>query len=440
MSASAPSTAPDSANALPKLGPVRSADRFVHLDVLRGVALLAILPVNIGFLGLTGLFDLHPGPNAETSDLASYFVVEIVFHNKALTLFSFLFGVGLALMLQKRGDSAAVHSLIRRRFLVLFVIGVLHATLFWYGDILTYYAPLGLVALACSSLSGASLLRLGAVLIVLPAGALCLLAGASALGQAQADAAIDLIISSPVEYTSTPPSIATWSQFWEGMALWSPSFETRVFQEGSFAQITAYRTSVWLWGFITWGLYVGWRIFGLFLIGMAWVRAGWFLSPSEHRLEFRGLMVWGLAVGAPFTAVSLGMSGLRPSTALLRCLAELCMYVGSLGLGAAAMGVIVLLFSRVPNSRVALWVSAVGRTALSNYLFQSAVCCLLFCSYGLGGFGTYSRLELLGITAGMWVWQILLSAWWLERFRFGPVEWLWRSLTYGRRQRFRSSA
>jgi len=404
------------------------------------VALLAILPVNIGFLGLSGLFDLHPGSDAKSTELASYFVVEIVFHNKALTLFSFLFGVGLALMLRKSGVPAAVNSLIRRRFLILFAIGVIHATLFWYGDILTYYAPLGILALFCAGLSPRRLVKLGGGLICIPAAALCLLTGAAALGHPEAEAAIDLFVSAPIEYSSSPSNIATWDQFWEGMADWTPLFETQVFQEGSFAQITAYRTSVWLWGFWTWGLYIGWRILGLFLIGMAWCQTSWFNSPSEHRPQFGRLVGWGVAVGAPLTAAALFLNGLRPSTAALRGAGELCMYLGSLGLAAAAMGVIVLTFVRVPNSRLALWVSAVGRTALSNYLLQSAICCVLFCSYGLGGFGTYSRLELLGITAGVWVWQILLSAWWLERFRFGPMEWLWRSLTYGRRQRFRSSS
>jgi uncharacterized protein len=186
------------------------------------------------------------------------------------------------------------------------------------------------------------------------------------------------------------------------------------------------------WGFL---LVYGIQVFGLFLLGMlAWRRR--FLQPAIESLpRYRRMMAWGLTIGvtgnvAVAVANWIAHPPPMPSTPLafgLMLAQALC--VPALSLGYVCLAIL-LCHDPVWRARLQRF-GAVGRTALTNYLLQSVIGTLIFYNYGLGFFGQAGPALLLIPTVLIFALQVLLSVWWLERFRFGPVEWLWRRLTYG---------
>jgi uncharacterized protein len=211
----------------------------------------------------------------------------------------------------------------------------------------------------------------------------------------------------------------------------SPDRERRIYGEGSFWEIAVFRVENWLLGLWFLGLYFGWRTLGLFLIGMSLFKSGRLVRPAEHWKSFRKVGLAGFAVGIPLQVASLVLSITGAGRAAGTCLAEGLQYAGSLGISAGYMSLVAWLFIKVRQSAWQDRFAAVGQTALSNYILQSLLCSLLFCSYGLGLFHQLDRLQLWLIVPAVWAVQLAISPWWLKRFRFGPLEWLWRMLTYG---------
>ena len=428
----------DAAPASSKPTPVNPSNRIVFLDLLRGVAVFAILPVNITFMAMTEAYAGFPS-GASTADQVGFFLTETLFQYKPITLFSLLFGAGVILIWQKPNTTFEGYLwIMRRRFVALWFFGIVHATLLWYGDVLSYYAPIGVGILLVTRLSSRALWRLGLAFTLIPPAAMVLLMIATAAEVWWAESIVRFYWSAKQAHLEAGSATGSWSEFWLGLRNWHPEFEAAVFREASFARITVYRAATWVWGFVQWGTYISWRIIGVFIIGMAWAKDGWLLAPNAHRARFRRLLIWGLGTGVPLTVAcgyfeaTVGMSALR------QCAAELCQYSGSLGLSVGIVGGIALL-SLSPRWLRLLrpLLAPVGRTAITNYLLQSLLCNLIFYSYGFALFDSMNRIELLGVTAGVWIVQILLSNLWMRHYRFGPLEWLWRSMSYWKAQPLR---
>ena len=420
-------SAPQASNPVP----VRPSERIQFLDLLRGVAIFAILPVNITFMGLTEASSGFPA-GGSSADQVGYFLTETLFLYKPVTLFSLLFGAGIVMIWRKPGTTHEGYLwIMRRRFFTLWVFGVAHATLLWYGDVLTYYAPIGLGILLIITCSARTLWRAGLVITLVPPAMMVVLMVASAADVWWAESTIHFFWSPKQPYLEVGSATGTWSEFWLGLRNWHPDFEEAVFRDASFVRITIYRTTTWLWGFVQWGSYIGWRIVGVFIIGMAWTKQGWLLRPASHRDRFRRFLTWGLVVGVPLTAACGYFEATANMDAVRQSAAELCQYVGSLALSGAIVGAIALMSLSPRTLRfVGPFLAPVGRTAISNYVLQSLVCNLLFYSYGFALFGSMNRLELLTVTVGVWVLHIVLSNIWMHYYRFGPLEWLWRAVSY----------
>ena len=415
--------------------------RSRYLDVLRGIAILGILPVNALSFGLPTVFQQAVPAVAGASwwDAAAHAAIRFLVQYKFITLFSLLFGVGLGVM-RRRADAQGRPwaGPITRRLVVLAVVGVLHATLVWHGDILWHYASIALAAFWAAGTRPRVLAWLGVGVLSLPVvvmlGILPLAAVAANTPELR-----DALQDSGASIVSDGAAAATgsWGEFSTAAMTHDPEFEIAVFRDGSFGRITALRALQWAVTVLAVFVYYGWRLLGLFLIGMAWAGDGWFLRPAENVVRFRRMAIWGAVTGVPLQLLAALFDSAEGGSFAVSVAGELAMYVGSLGIAAAYAGLVGLAVARWPVARWTRPFENAGRIAFTNYLFQSLVMTTLFYSYGFALFGSLGVAQLMGVVAAVWVAQLALSALWLRWFATGPAEWLWRTLAYRRAEPFR---
>jgi len=404
-------------------GPTEPEDRIVSLDVLRGFALLGILVINIWLFALPTIGWINPSLYGDFSggNYAAWLVSHVFFEQKFITLFTFLFGAGIVLFAEsKEQKGQPARRLHFRRTFWLLVIGLAHAYLLWHGDILVAYALCGFIVVFARNWRPKRLLILGLILFMLPT-ALYLLSG---VGYTAAD-------------TETQAEIE--ESILAGFGADSGSIDTEIAAyQGSWLGQVEYRApEVFTQQTLGFAFELFWTVSGLMLIGMALYKWG-VLSNERSTSFYRRLLAAGGLSG--LTLILTGVwyrEFIGWDTGYVLLFARQFNYVGSLLLALGYVSLIMLLCRAAAGGRVATALSAVGRTAFSNYLLQTVVATTIFYGHGLGLFATLGRLELLGVVLLIWAIQIPLSVAWLNRFRFGPVEWLWRTLTYGSRQPMR---
>ena len=387
--------------------PVR--ERIQALDVLRGVAVAGILLANVMvFFGLIFMpSDRVAALPTAAADRVASFLERVFVDGKFYSIFSLLFGIGFGVQLSRGGEAALPRF--KRRLRILLGIGAIHAFLIWAGDILMLYALLGFTMPWFARKSNRALLRWTAILLAVPttlyivALAVWVLVGS---GAPQSSAG------------SGPP--ANILKYFE--AIGTGGFKDAfignlVFLGGRWADLFATVRFP--------------KVLGMFVLGLWTVRTGLALSPSDHRATLVRWSLLGWSVGLPTNIIAAWAfdhwSYLPPSVGGLLGTAMQAVGVPMLALGYAATVVLLV----VDGRRFITVFAPVGRMALTNYLMHSIICVVL--SYGFG-FGLWWRVgasRALAIAAAIIVVQIPLSAWWLSRFRFGPVEWIWRRLTYG---------
>lgn len=402
-------------------GPSTTTQRIVAIDVLRGVALLGILIMNIRGFAMISAAYMNPLATGPISDLehAVWWVGTLLADQKFMALFSMLFGAGVVLMYERRDaagqGSAALHY---RRMAGLFVIGMVHAYALWFGDILVAYALCGMWLFLLRRQRPWLLILLGVLMLMIGTGFSLLFGLTLPYWPQEAVAELDLGFSPTPEWIADETA-AYRGGWWAQMAFRAPS---------SLMMQTFY--------FAIWGL---WRAGGVMLLGMALLKLG-VLRGTASKRTYMTLIATGFGVGFPLIVMDLVR---YPADS--RGTAE-SMFIGTLGnywgsvLVAVGYASVVML---VVRGGAAAWLSrplaAVGRMALTNYLAQSVICTLLF--YGtLGHGGLFGRLgwaEQWGVVAGVWALQIAWSVWWLGRWRMGPVEALWRWASYGKRPAMR---
>jgi uncharacterized protein len=398
--------------------PVDAADRIESLDVLRGFALLGILAMNIRMMAAP--FGAYMFPYAmwdfEGGNRVAFVVTAVFFDLKMMGLFSMLFGAGVLLYAGKTAPGeAAPAGLWFRRMAALLAIGLVHAYLIWNGDILVPYALCGLLLLWWVRNLSARALLIGG-LAMLTVGAL-LNAGQAIAWQSmtEADRAAQLLMMSP-----TPEQV---QQQLQDML-------------GGYTSIVSSRAQFVLLGqTMFFALFFLWRCGGMMLLGMALFKYGFLdgrKTPAFYARTAIGCLVVGVALSSyGFVALD-RVRFMMPD----RAIADIWNYVGAVftSIGYAAALLYLVTSDLVPALRRRL--AAVGRMAFSNYLAQSVITAVLFLGWGFGLAGRFDYAEQLGVVVAIWILQLVWSPIWLARFRFGPAEWLWRSLTYGRVQPF----
>lgn len=410
------------------LAPVTGGERVEALDVLRGFALLGILLMNIeAFVGplnaaLSGLDPALTGADAWV-DGSIYLLVQ----GKFYTLFSLLFGAGFAVMMERAEVSGrGFGGLYLRRLTVLAALGMIHMVLIWSGDILFTYALLGaLMLLLFRRTPIARLPTWGLVVYLLPSLFMFAIAGMVFLGRLTPEGAAEI-----------DKAFAGEAEKWQAII---DAQRHAVGPEGSFAEATAQRWADFqqILGYLPfWGP----TILGMFLIGAWFWRSGALSDSRGHEMLWRRLRFWGFVLGLPLLALAFRLT---PTVELFRLdfvtvSAGLFVALGNLALCLAYAATLVLaLHGPVWRDRLSILAPA-GRMALTNYLLQSLVCVGIFYGYGLGYFEALPRAWQPVFVLLLFAAQVLFSRWWLERFRFGPVEWLWRWATYGQRPPMRA--
>jgi len=421
-----------------QLTPVRERERVFTLDALRGVAILGVVIANV----LTFAFPAWSTstPTGAESMQGSRLLVGFLVEGKFYVLFAVLFGMGLGLQ-STRANAAdrAFAGVYARRLGVLLLFGLAHGVFLYSGDILAFYAVLGLVAMALRRLPQRALLVLATGL---------LLANVSAIG-----------VHSMLNPGSVMPTLPDWERLLEkhhadGLAsaasepgagpaepdrrlafLEIMADETRIFRSGSWWERTRHRAFAYV--LVGWPLrllYTSWRVLGFFLLGICLVRRAVFLEAEDFRNRYLTWLWSGLLIGIILQMAGAAVQVLRPGNVGVVMLGVSSLLGGGLVQALAYASGVAWLCLRRRGQNLLRPVAAVGRMALTNYLLSSIVFGLVFYNHGLGLFGQLTTTQALAVALALYSAQLIFSSWWLDRFQFGPFEWVWRSATYWRVQ------
>lgn len=390
------------------LQPLPAADRIPVMDILRGAALLGILLMNIeAFAGPLDLSFTGIDPRWQGIDYAADALVYVLVQGKFFLLFSLLFGAGFAVMEQRaRSAGRRFVPFYLRRSMVLLLIGACHALLVWSGDILLLYALLSFLLLACRRLPLPTLPVMGMLSYAFAVGVGVLLAALVWMVGHGDPAALD-----------SAGSMRRAQEVIEA--------QRQAYGYGSWMQANAQRLADLrrMFGGV---LVTAPEIFGMFLLGAWFARSGALVDPPRFEPLYRRLRWLAMPLGLLLMLASAAWhpwsapGRFTPGTGLAYALAAVASLLMCLGY-----------LAWIVRARRALeWLAAPGRMALTHYLLQSLLCTWLFYGYGAGWFEQMPRAWQLLFALVLFAVQVLLSHAWLARFRFGPMEWVWRALTY----------
>lgn len=426
---------PENATKPAQLTPISSEERFASIDVLRGLALLGILSINIwGFALPSAVFsDPSAAGGWDAPNRAVWMICHLLGEQKMMSLFSMLFGAGLIVMAQRsEARGTALGGTYYRRIAWLLLFGLLHAYLLWVGDILVSYAICGAVLFPFRRLRPRTQIVLG-ILVFLTQ--IPLIASLGLLEERLR------IVTGP-DNDRGPAWAQEMRRSLEEGAL--PSYEIdeeiaehRQGYAAQFARRAWENVETETGEFIFWA---GPRAGGLMLLGMGLMQLGIFTASRSSRF-YLCLAAAGYALGFPLIAYGMYDNVQHHFDIFHQFLVSGHFnYIGSLFVALGHVGLVMLIFKAGRLAWLTVRLAAVGRMALSNYLMQTLVCTTLFEGWGFAFFGRLTRVELFGVVASVWLLQLLVSPWWLGRFRFGPMEWLWRCLTYWRMYPLRIAA
>ncbi|MEW6745319.1 MAG: DUF418 domain-containing protein [Planctomycetota bacterium] len=420
----------------PRLTPTEAAERIDTLDILRGFALFGILAVNMFFFANPFML-VFAEETAWTApiDRAASFVIELFCQSKFYSLFSLLFGYGAALqMLRLSARGKRFGGFYLRRLFVLFLIGAAHVVFLWPGDILIMYSMVGVALLLFHKRRDKTLLVWAVICLVAVAFVITGLSGLSLLAGRTHETST--ATSQGADSGAEPES----ELFSEEEIKASIERSNRTYSEGTYGEIIEQHVEDYVFSFLIAAFFMFPSILGMFLVGFYAGRRGLLRDPSAHRVLIRRVLIWGSIVGVLFNlAMVIADSLTAPFEESMVGLLFLWGWnIGAPALCLAYVAAMVTLLQADKWHRRLRPLAAVGRMALTNYLLQSLICTTIYNSYGLGFFGKVGPAVGLLLTVAIFALQIPLSNFWLRHFRFGPAEWLWRSLTYGRAQGMKS--
>lgn len=425
-----------------QLGPVTTTERIRSLDVLRGVALLGILLMNIAGFGLVFMAYVDPTiqGGAEGNDLMVWVVNNIFFEGTMRALFSMLFGVGMVLMTSRminRGGGIEVADIYYRRTIWLLIFGLIHGYLIlWTGDILFAYGLWGLFLFPFRNTNPKKLIIAVAVLTLIGAGLQYYKYEMTTQYQEQYTAA-----QAYAEGDEIPQEIQEGKEAWEALtAELKPDEQTiqkdtESMHKGYF-DLVLFLAPVNRMMQTTFNYdYNPWDVLAMMILGMALFKLG--VITAELKFKSYLLMIligYGIGIPINYYETSLLLESNFSIAAFFESgitypFGRIAMSFGHIG------GVMIFcklnIIGFLRNS-----LAAVGRMALTNYIMHSVICAFVFTGIGFSMFGKLQRHELYYVVFGIWIFQLVASPIWLKYFRFGPLEWLWRSLTYKQIQPF----
>lgn len=403
--------------------------RIATLDIVRGVAVMGILAMNIVAFAMPGAAYVNPAAYGTLSaaDLGSWVFSFIFIDGKMRGLFSFLFGASMLLVIDRTEAAGASPAWVHySRMFWLLVFGLIHFFFIWYGDILALYAPIGMLAFFFRRMSVTKLIVLGCLLLVAQFALTAFFAIEANMTQTLAMAP-----------HASAEAIESWAQMQKGIGLYTPQQLQHALElyRGGYAPIVQHQlTEQWfqplnsIWQF-------GWETLAYMLFGMAALKSG-FLTGAWERRRYLKVILIGFGVGIPAYALLawwLIHQDFSVTWLIIGWLTATVPFRPFLILAVAAS---VILLTR-NGGWLTRRIAAAGRAAFTNYLGTSLLMTTLFYGYGLGLFGHLTRIQLWLPVIGAWLIMLLWSKPWLDRFNYGPFEWLWRSLSRGRFQPMR---
>ena len=423
--------------------PVTRKVRIRSIDTLRGVALLGILLMNIIAFGLPYASYFNPvfDSNLEGINLSTYIAMDVFVEGSMRGIFSMLFGAGFLLFITKPDTNEdLVRGLYFRRTLLLILIGVFNAyILVWPGDILFTYGVAGLLLYVFWHYSAKKLALISGVIFAL----LAIMHTASHMGSRglrEEVLEIEALPASTELNQVQQQTLAEWDTFLD-QQLFTPELVEQDLQirKGGYIEtfqfLVPFNLIIQTVGLVASGL---WDALAMMLLGMAFMKWGIFNASRSMRF-YLGMFVIGFGTGLPinyFEVNAFVSSGFeiyweaanRPTYDLGRLLVAIG-YIGLIMM-VCKSGILHLLRSAL---------ASVGQMALTNYLSQSLICNAIFMGWGFNLLGELERFQIYYVVLGVWLFQLIASPIWLRYFRFGPAEWLWRSLTYKNKQQWRLS-
>lgn len=410
----------------PSPGPIQPGERIEVIDILRGFAVGGMLTVNMLHFSSPQIYLMMTGTRwwTGTADRIAEGLISFLAAGKFYSLFSLLFGLGLVIQMQRaEARGARFVPLYLRRLTVLLFIGAAHAVLLWSGDILMAYAVLGFLLLLLRKRAQVTLLIVAAICLLLP---VVMMAGLMTLQELARH------------------STAATQQMQEYMAKSADTQRAmldaavRAYSRNGYLELLPQRALDLAISYASGPFWIP-NVFAMFLVGMYVGRRGLLRDVPAHLTFFRRTLWVGLVLGLIGNALPIvaNLASARLSTSVRGLLPVVGFAVGAPSLCFFYASALVLLAQRSAWRKRMASLAAVGRMALSNYLFHSLLCTTLFYGYGFGLYGKVGPALCLAIAVAIYSFQLVVSPLWLRHFRFGPVEWLWRSLTYGKLQPMR---
>lgn len=397
------------------LAPVQPNERISEIDIIRGLALFGILMVNMSFFKYPVFFDRYPSNFPEGIEQISAWVIQLFFTGKFYAIFSFLFGLGFYIFMERTlSKGLELVPLYRRRLFALMVFGFLHLFLLWSGDILFTYAIIGFILLRFREKSLQSLKKWIIGLFITAFILNGLFGMLSGFGEIAAGENYVLMIEQMLDEAIV------------------------VYREGSFSQLVVFRAVNEL-PYVIISLVV-WipAVLAFFLCGLYTGKRGIFKDISGNTAFFKKIRNIGLPVGFLFMIFYfLVETGTLPvGTLFWHSVLAMSNYAASLFLFPAYVATVMLALQEERYKKLLSPLANTGRMALSNYLSQTVICIFLFYGFGFGFYAKTNAAVGIIIVLAIFFIQIIWSNLWLKKFKYGPMEWLWRVLTYKKVQPF----
>jgi len=422
--------------------PVEQTERITALDSVRGFALLGILLMNIIAMGMFGgAYDDPVAAGGSTgANLWVWTVMHILAEGKMRCLFSMVFGAGIILLtsrLEKRGPSGDIYY---RRTLWLLLFGIIHAYFLWSGDILYPYALCALALYPFRKMSAKGLLIIGAVFGLLMSGVYA--GGGFHFGEVIRDGHAAIEASKHGQLTEKQEGAKREYEEWRKGNRPTPEELKKDADawRGNFASVVAARAKQ-VWPGHNQPYYVGgsWDIWCMMFIGMGLFKLG--VLTGERSMRFYALMALiGYGIGIPLNSYSAWVIIKHDFDPVIHFYANSSYDLGRLTVALGHMAVIILMCKAGVFHWLTSALGAVGQMAFSNYITQSVITAFYFTGYGFKMYGKLERYQLYYVVGAIWIFQLIVSPIWMRHFRFGPLEWCWRSLTYWKRQPMRLAA
>ena len=425
------------------LGPTAPDERINSLDALRGLALLGILPANVLVFGLHLAAGSDPtvAGGATGLNLASWAIFQILIVGKMRCLFSMAFGASMILLTsraEQRSGATSAADIYYRRNLWLLLIGLAHAFLLFWGDILYPYALCALILFPFRNLPAKKLVIIGCLFIAFKAGW-------SAVDAFRQLARRDLAAAADAAEKAGRKPSEEQSQAKREMEAQrkqrKPSPEelekdAKAWRGNPLEVIGARAKALAIWHSLPSYDPMYCDIWSMMFIGMGLFKLGMFSAARSYRF-YAWIAAIGCLIGIPLNSYLTWLVWTNHFDRVIFLFTHVAYDIERLPVALASMALLMILCKAGALPWLTSRLAAIGQMALSNYILQSVVCTLVFTGYGFGLYGRLERYQLYYVVTGCWAISLAASPIWLRHYRFGPLEWCWRSLTYWKRQPMR---